>query len=330
MGRVVESPCFKGIRDEVNRIRVLISDLRLGTQYCYLVVLKKWVEFAKRRDGELADFKVKSVDNELPECLSQGEVNRILDTTESLKWRALFRLTYEAAMRQHEVLGLRMKHVKFDEFGAEVFVPSTKSQALWLRVIDSAPILQTWIEQHPNKHDREAYVFLGRKKGRPLTETAFYYMVQEVAKRAGVEKHVSPHILRHSRLRWLKKYGAKIGISDSVICKLYGRWTPKNAHRMLDRYGRIEPTEANELVLKAYGKLGDDEFTEQLTKPRVCPRCSKENDALSKYCRLCGMVLDREKAMQMTKEQEGIQELLGYLPLIKESLREKEQKEKGN
>lgn len=347
---MLKSSCFRDLEAEAERVRVLVSDLTLGTQYNYLVTLKKYVEFAKSQgknpfkfdlvvvrkflepykattrqgyafrlrrifefNGEIAKFKVQHADNDLPEVLSDAEVNRIVEATETMKWRLLVRLTYEGAMREHEVLGLKIKHVKFDKHGAEVFIPSTKSEVLWLRVISSAPLLQAWLEQHPDRDNREAWLFPGRKKNKPLTYIAFYLALKRTAKRIGIEKKVFPHLLRHSRLAWLKKYGAKMGISDSVICQLYGRWSRKNAHRMLDRYGRIEPHEANEIVLKAYGKLEEQDFVEPSAKPQTCVRCKKENDALAKYCRVCGMVLDERTAQLLMEKERKREELMELL-----------------
>ena len=340
---VLANPCFDGLRDVGEKVRVLVSDLKLGTQYNYLVTLKKWVEFCKNWDlnpvtfdlvlvkqfleqykpttrqgygfrlrkifefnGEMAKFKVKSADNDLPEVLTEHEVNSIVKVTESLKWRTIFRLTYEGALRKHEVFGMKVKHVRVDKFGVEVYVPSTKSESLWLRMIDSTPLLQQYLENHQNREDREAWLFPGRNEGEQLSETAFYFALKRAALKAHIKKKVFPHLLRHSRLAWLKKFGVKIGISDSLICLLYGRWSKKNAHRMLDRYGRIEPTEGNEIILKAAGKISKDkEFKESLVQPQPCPRCHIDNDALSKYCRQCGMVLDHAEAERIAmKEKE--------------------------
>lgn len=339
-GNVLDSSCFEGLRDAAERVKVLVSDLKPGTQYNYLVTLKKYVEFAKEKgmspfkfdlvlvkqflqqykattrqgyafrlrrifefNGEMAKFKVKTADNDLPEVLSEHEVNSIVRVTESLKWRTIFRVTYEGALRTHEVLGMKIKHVRIDKFGVEVYVPSTKSESLWLRMIDSTPLLQQYLENHRNRDNREAWLFQGRKEGEQFSETAFYFALKRAAMKAHVNKKVFPHLLRHSRLAWLKKFGVKIGISDSVICKLYGRWSHKNAHRMLDRYGRIEPAEANEIVLRAYGKLDREEIKESLVQPQKCPRCHIDNDALSKYCRQCGMVLDAKEAEKIIEVQ---------------------------
>lgn len=217
-------------------------------------------------------------------------------------------------MRSHEVTGMRVKHVKFDKFGAEVYVPSTKSQALWLRVIDSVPLLQAWLEQHPDRENREAYLFPGRNEGEPLSHAAFYLHLRAVSIHAHIKKKVSPHILRHSRLKWLKKYGSEYGISDSIICEAYGRWSPKNAHKMLDRYGRIDPHDANEIILKAHGKLRkEDVIAESLTEPQACPRCKADNDSLSRYCRVCGMVLDEEEAVKLMDRDEELRRIQAIL-----------------
>jgi len=337
---VLADPCFEGLRDVGEKVRVLVSDLNPGTQYNYLLTFKKWVEFAKERgfeplhfdlvnvkkflsqykpttrqgygfrlrkifefNGEIAEFKVKGADNDLPEVLSEHEVNSIVRVTESLKWRTIFRVTYEGALRKHEVSGMKVKHVRVDKFGVEVYVPSTKSESLWLRLIDSTPLLQQYLENHWARDDREAWLFPGRNPSERLSETTFNYALQRAASKAHIKKKVFPHLLRHSRLAWLKKFGVTIGISDSIICLSYGRWAKKNAHRMLDRYGRIEPAEANEIILKAAGKLGKKEIQESLIQPEKCPRCHIDNDALSKYCRQCGMVLDRVEAEKMVMEE---------------------------
>jgi len=325
----------------VRKLEILVSDLTEGTQYNYLVTLKEYIRFCKskgfedpftfdlvrvkeflsrfkpttrgsygfrlrkifRFNGEQADFKVRRAENELPEVLTEQEMDKIIRGTSSLKWRALFRLAYEGAMRVHEVLTLKIKHVRFDEVGAEVFVPSTKSQALWLRIIDSVPLLQAWLEQHPNRDEQEAWVFPGRKEGKPLSHLAFYMRLKRTSERVGIQKRVFPHLLRHSRLAWLKKFGAQRGISDSTICLLYGRWARRNAHRMLDRYGLIEPHEANEIVLRAFGKIKDKQVVEPISKPQICIRCKRENDAITKYCSFCGMILDQEEAARVTEQK---------------------------
>jgi integrase/recombinase XerD len=321
--------------------------LNVGTRYNYLVTFKKWVEFCRERgfeptsfdlvmvkqflsqykptsrqgyafrlrkifefNGEAAQFKVKTADNDLPEVLSEHEVNSIVRVTESLKWRTIFRVTYDGALRKHEVCGLKIKHVRIDKFGAEIYVPSTKSQSLWLRLIDSVPLLQQWLEVHPDRENREAWVFPGRDQNEQLSETAFYFALKRAAVKAHVKKRVFPHVLRHSRLAWLKKYGVKIEISDSIICKMYGRWSSKNAHRMLDRYGRIEPAEGNEIILRAAGKLSKDkQVKESLVQPQKCPRCKTENDALAKFCKTCGMVLNLKDAQEIMDRQNFMKEM---------------------
>lgn len=362
---LLAKPVFRGCQKEAQRVKSLVADLKPGTQYSYMVTFKAWMDFCRKQDcqpfkfdlakvkeflsqykettrsgygfrlrkifnfnGEQVKFWVKSVDNDLPECLTEEEVTKLLQATSNVKWRTLFKLTYEGALRNHETLGLKIKHIRFDKYGAEVFIPSTKSDRLWLRVIDSAPLLQTWLSHHPDPQNREAYLFPGYREGQAMTGGAYYLYTRRLARKAGIKKHVTPHILRHSRLAWLKKYGAKIGISDSVICKLYGRWSKKNAHKMLDRYGRIDPTEANDLVLKAYGKLGREEVKESLGKPRVCPRCKRDNDALSQYCQGCGMVLDEAEAVSLMEAERDREEKLGSLMELMELLNDPERMEK--
>ena len=348
---VLAAPCFEGLRDVGDKVRVLVSDLNPGTRYNYLVTFKKWIEFCRgvgfdptkfdlvlvkqflgkykpttrqgyafrlrkifEWNGQMVKFKVKNADNDLPEVLTEHEVNSIVRVTESLKWRTIFRVTYEGALRKHEVFGMKIKHVRVDKFGVEVYVPSTKSESLWLRLIQSVPLLQQYLENHQKRDDREAWLFPGRNPSEQLSETAFYFALKRAALKAHIKKRVFPHLLRHSRLAWLKKYGVKLEISDSIICLMYGRWSPKNAHKMLDRYGKIEPTEGNDIILRAAGKVSKDKQVKQsLVQPQQCPRCQVDNDALSKYCRKCGMVLDEKEAQKLMAQVSFGDELNKYL-----------------
>ena len=44
-------------------------------------------------------------------------------------------------------------------------------------------------------------------------------------------------------------------------------------------------------------------------KPRVCPRCNKENSPGSKFCSLCSLVLDLRTAIELDSKMEAITEL---------------------
>ena len=67
----------------------------------------------------------------------------------------LSKTAYESACRPHEFLGLRKSDIAFDDYGAILYVRKGKTGARRIRVVEAAPLLANWIENHPLK-DKDA------------------------------------------------------------------------------------------------------------------------------------------------------------------------------
>ena len=109
---------------------------------------------------------------------------------ENLRDRAFLHVHYEAATRPGEILSLRLKHVKFDEFGAIIYVDG-KTGPRQIRLIRSFPDLRKWTDVHPMKDSLEAplWIFLEQNHyGDPLSMKGATLIVQKRCKLAGISK----------------------------------------------------------------------------------------------------------------------------------------------
>ncbi|WP_180355422.1 tyrosine-type recombinase/integrase, partial [Pseudomonas shirazica] len=59
------------------------------------------------------------------------------------------------------------------------------------------------------KNPRENALFLNAR-GRRLTRQGFWKIIKQRARQAGIEKDISPHILRHSFATHLLRHGADL------------------------------------------------------------------------------------------------------------------------
>jgi len=225
----------------------------------------------------------------LPDILSEEEVLEIANCCDKVRDRALVLLTYESSRRNSEVRGLRIRDIKFDQYGAIVWFHSTKGEDANMRLILSAPSLQTWIEHHKYRNNPDAFVFYGYKD--KITEQRFRQILREAATKAGIKRPVYPHLLRHSRLAKLKR---ERKLSDDDIMNISGH----KDRRMLDRYGRITMSMTNELLLEIEGMKALEVSDKKASRSRACPRCKHLNSPLAEYCGRCGMVLDEKEAQK--------------------------------
>ncbi len=77
--------------------------------------------------------------------------------------KALIHVQYEAGTRPGELLNLKIKHVKVDEYGAIISVDG-KTNARPVRLIESVPDLVAWINAHPLKENYDAPLWIMKNK----------------------------------------------------------------------------------------------------------------------------------------------------------------------
>jgi integrase/recombinase XerD len=129
----------------------------------------------------------------LVSVLSPDEVERLLSATDSPKYRAIFMTAYGAGLRIGEVRQLRIEdidsargliHVRYGKTG-ERYVP------LSTRLLG---VLRSYYRAY---RPAGPQLFPGRGNGGVLTRAAISKVLKQVVKKAGIDKRVTPHTLRH-------------------------------------------------------------------------------------------------------------------------------------
>jgi len=272
------------------------------TRNRYGATLKKYLELTEH--PEAGRFKVpRNKPAKLPDILSEAEVMRLAKACDNIRDRALILVTYESSRRNSEIRNLRIRDVKIDQYGAEVLFRSSKTKDANIRLMMSAPSLQTWIEHHKDRDNLDAFVFYGYND--QITAERFRQIVRDAAGKAGLKRRVWPHLLRHSRIAVLKR---EERLSDDDIMNISGH----KIRAMLDRYGKITMSMTNKRLLEIQG-LREEKVEEKIAQARLCPRCKFLNSPLSEYCGRCGMVLDERTAQLLMEKERKREELMELL-----------------
>jgi len=150
----------------------------------------------------------KTTTKKLPEdILTQEEIEKLLSIAGNNRDRALIATFYESGARKGEILSTKLKHVTFDENGAQITFPEGKTGARRIRLVFAASYLREWITVHPKKENREAPLFCSLREPHPvISKTGLANQLDELAKRAGLEKHLHPHAFRHARATHLAEH----------------------------------------------------------------------------------------------------------------------------
>jgi integrase/recombinase XerD len=151
----------------------------------------------------------------LPKALTLQELASLLNapdltTPTGLRDRALMELVYGAGLRVSEAIGLRVEELELDT--AAFRVTGKRGKVRWLPVPRfTLPWLEKYIrEARPKLVKRPmAQLFLGSRGG-ALSRQSAYLILQTHAKAAGLERKVSPHVLRHTYAVHLLQGGADL------------------------------------------------------------------------------------------------------------------------
>lgn len=152
----------------------------------------------------------------LPEVLSIEEIDEMIkaiprDKEEALRNEAIIEMLYGSGLRVSELINLRISRISFEDGFMLVEGKGSKE-----RVVPISPralqLTKLWMEERTCLNispDASDILFLNRR-GRQLTRVMIFYIVKDLATRAGINRPVSPHTLRHSFATHLLEGGANL------------------------------------------------------------------------------------------------------------------------
>jgi site-specific recombinase XerD len=149
------------------------------------------------------------VRRKLPKILSREEVARLIDASSSLFERALLMVLYGTGMRRSEIARLKLAdidsqrmviHVVNGKGGKDRDLPLSPT------LLETLRALWRWLKPR-------VYLFpsrMHRDREQPITDKIVWRACAEAAKRAGIRKRVTPHLVRHSWATHLLEAGTDL------------------------------------------------------------------------------------------------------------------------
>lgn len=276
------TPCYKPryVHNMKNRVKAFYSwlfDLERG-DYPPSV---HWI----RAHNPRSRSKVKGVETSISpqNVLKDDDVLKLIEAADHPRDAAILSLSYEVGPEANELLAMKVGSVMFDRYGGRVILEGTGGTRT-LRVVDSIPYLQAWINVHPAKHDKEAPLWVVRDgKAKGMSYSNLYKICQTLKRHADVRKPVHPRALRHGCLTKMAK------VLPEQLLKKFAGWTPDS--KMAATYVHLNSKDVDDAILRAHDrepmetpKLGRTALT-----PKTCPRCGTDIAPTWFYCPKCSL-----------------------------------------
>ena len=204
----------------------------------------------KRDESPADDLRAPRAWPSLPKFLDLDEVDRLLaqpdvSTPRGLRDKALVEMLYATGMRVSELVGVKPADLNLDE-GYLTCIGKGDKQ----RIVPMGHDAVEWVRRYMREgrpqllHKRTSpWLFVNARDGGPLSRVGFWKVLKDYGIKAGVNRDISPHVLRHSFATHLLERGADLraiqvmlGHADLSTTQIYTHVLEARLRAVYDRF----------------------------------------------------------------------------------------------
>jgi len=158
----------------------------------------------------IVGIKTPKIDKSLPVVLSKDEVVNLIAAVPRKRSQILLKLLYASGLRVSELVNLHLGDIE----GTTITVRHGKGGKDRITILPASlgKELDIYI-----RHHRLTDLLFPSRKGTPLTTRNVQAIIVRAAKRAGINKHVTPHKLRHSFATHLLEAGTDVRVIQELL-----------------------------------------------------------------------------------------------------------------
>ena len=192
-----------------------------------LSAMRGWYRFLVREHlmeaSPLRDMTTGRRPVRLPKTLTHQEMTALLelparDRAEDQRDRVMLELLYAAGLRVSELVGLSLSQIDVNLGCVRVVGKGAKERVVPIGQTAGKMLVEYVEHVRPALlKGRSSRVLFVSRRGRGLTRQAFWKLLLQRARRAGISKAISPHMLRHSFATHLLEGGADLRAVQSML-----------------------------------------------------------------------------------------------------------------
>lgn len=165
-------------------------------------------------------IKPPKIEKKVPDVLTISEVNKLLaqpgdNTPKEIRDRAMLELLYATGIRVTELVTLRITDVNL-KMGFIECHDSNKSRIIPMEET-AQRALSTYITEVRGDMCKDSDYLFSNCKGSPMTRQGFWKIIKYYAAKAGIDKDITPHMIRHSFASHLINNGADLKAVQEML-----------------------------------------------------------------------------------------------------------------
>lgn len=161
-------------------------------------------------------------EKELPNVLTKDDINKIRDAINTekiigIRDRLIVELLYSSGIRASELIDLSEAMINIDERELRVIGKGNKERITFFSE-NAKKWLKLYLEEKKAKYENyDKNVVFVNSRGQKLTDRSLRRLISEYAKKAQIQKEVTPHVFRHSFATELLNNGVDIRYLQELL-----------------------------------------------------------------------------------------------------------------
>lgn len=209
-----------------------------------------WVKKGALENNPAKNVASPKVPRRLPNFLSIDEIFKLLEGpkgtgTLAVRDKAILELLYASGLRVSELVGLDIDQIDFDDNVVRIVGKGNKERMVPIGA-KAKDALKKYIAVRPQLMEEASNkaVFVNRRGGR-LTPRSVERLIQKYIKACGIDKKVTPHVIRHTFATHLLNAGADLrGIQELLghaSLSTTQKYTHVSVDKLMDVYDKTHP-----------------------------------------------------------------------------------------
>ena len=182
------------------------------------------------------------VEQDLPTVLSEEEVQRIFNSVENLKHKAILLTIYSGGLRISELINLKIKDIDIDR--KSIFVKDAKGKKDRRTLLSDK--LVKYLNEYLPKYKPRLWLFEGQEGGQ-YSDSSISKIFRAACESAKIRKKASVHTLRHCFATHMLEGGADLryiqellGHSSSKTTEIYTHITKKGIENLRSPLDKLD------------------------------------------------------------------------------------------
>lgn len=180
--------------------------------------IKGWFRWLKINEKIEIDPSISlespKIPQKLPKVISIDEIEKIFSSKLDCTEKAIFELLYGCGLRVSELTNLELKNIDLNSKILRCFGKGSKERIIPIGEKAKEAILK-YLELrnlYPNNNSKKLFI---NKRGKAISRQEVYILSQKVGKI--IDKHISPHVFRHSFATHLLENGADLRVVQELL-----------------------------------------------------------------------------------------------------------------